>query len=325
MNGLKINTLWIDDKPNPDFVNWADEKFDIDIEVCTCHEDGMAALQNPNSNWDAVILDANCKITNDPHEVPSLDSLTASMFKIHEFCKSYDKSIPWFVYTGGSYDGRKELQSRIPKRVWDDRPYYNKPIDMNKLFENIKKAVEKSDKWKMKKQYEKVFEIFENKSSINALGDTENSILLKLLIAKDSIKEASNPDHLNNIRKFIAGGVMKTIKKMGVIPEGITDLNVKSRHLGNIRFKNSIPIHIQRAFHAIISTCQDGSHGCNEGEEGEIPPQIDKLVREGNAPYLLSSLVYELLNILIWLKGFMESHNDKEQNLLYFKYIEKSK
>ncbi len=67
-----------------------------------------------------------------------------------------------------------------------------------------------------------------------------------------------------------------------------------------------------------VSTCQDGSHACNEGDDGEIPPQIDKLVRDGKAPYLLPSLVFEVLNILVWLKDFMINYSDKDKNLVTF-------
>jgi len=318
MNGQKMKTLWIDDEPNNEFINFAFE-FDIDIEVCTCHEDGMRALKNPKMSWAAVILDANCKMTNDSHETPSLESLNESILEIHKFCTSFDKFIPWFVYTGGAYEGFEQLESRISKkRNWDDRKYYNKPKDKYELFDNIKKAVEKSNEWKIKDDYNSVFELFNIISPYNELGDIESSMLLKLLLAKDSIVEATYPDHLNNIRKFIAGGVMKTLSNMGVIPASIKELNKKGKHLSDDRFKVNIPIHVQRSFHTIITVCQDGSHSGKEAEEGKIPAQIDKLVREGVAPYLLISLVYDLLNILIWLKGFMKTNSDRDKNLIDF-------
>lgn len=318
MNGQKMKTLWIDDEPNDEFINEAYE-FDIDITVCTCHEDGMFALKKPNSNWDAVILDANCKLTNDSQEAPSLESLTESILEIHTFCTAYYKFTPWFVYTGGAYEGFEQLESRISnKREWDDRKYYNKPIDRYKLYDNLKKAVEKSKEWKIKSEYNSAFEIFKIKSPFNVLGDIESSMLLKLLLAKDSIVEATYPDHLNNIRKFIAGGVMKTLSNMGVIPASIKELNKKGKHLSDDRFKINIPIHVQRSFHTIIAVCQDGSHSGKEAEEGKIPAQIDKLVREGDVPYLLISMVYDLLNILIWLKGFIKTNSDRDKNLIDF-------
>jgi hypothetical protein len=315
----KYSVLWIDDNPSEGFLNEAFE-YGLEIEVKTCHNDGIAALRDPNNSYDAIILDANCKITNDDNEKPSLDSLTESILEVHTYCMS-SKFIPWFIYTGGGYEGYANLESRISaKRDWDDRKYYNKPIDRYNLFENLKKVVEEtnSKEWLIRNSYQLVFEVFETKSPYNALDSSDRATLLKLLVNIEFARETSNPDHLNNIRKFVAGGIMKTLSNMGVIPADITELNKKGRHLGDQRYKELIPVHVQRSFYSILSVCQDGSHSNKEAEEGKIPAQIDKLVREGNAPYLLQSLVFELLNILNWLKGFMVKNNDKEKNKVYF-------
>lgn len=314
----RYKVLWIDDDPSEEFIGEAKDYHQIDIDVKTCHNDGIAALKNPDNFYHAIILDANCKITNNEQEKPSLESLNESILEVHTYCTSKSVVIPWFVYTGGGYEGFDNLASRISsKREWDDRKYYNKPKARYELFENLKKSVNQvnSTEWQLWNKHRHVFGIFDSKSPFLALDVHEKSMLIKLLVAAETPEESRNPDHLNNIRKFIAGGVMRTLSNMGVIPLSITKINGKSSHLGDKRFTESIPVHVQRAFYAIISTCQDGSHSGKEVEEEKIPPQIDKLVREGNAPYLLPSLVYEVLNILVWLKQFMISNNDKEQNL----------
>ena len=315
----RFNVLWIDDDPSESFLNEAYE-YGLDIDVKTCHNDGISALKNPNNSYDAIILDANCKITNEESEKPSLDSLTESILEVHSYCTA-SQLIPWFVYTGGGYEGFDNLESRISsKRLWDDRKYYKKPIQRYELFENLKKAIEEinSSEWQIRNEYQSVFAIFKNDSPYNALGDFEKALLLELLLAKDSPVEATKPSHLNNIRKFVAGGIMKTLSNMGIIPAEITELNSKSRHIGDQTFKEKIPFHIHRSFYSIVSICQEGSHSDKEAEDGKIPPQIDRLVRDGNAPFLLQSLVFELLNILFWLKDFMDSNNDKEKNKVDF-------
>lgn len=321
----RYKVLWIDDDPSDEFIGEAKDYYQIDIDVKTCHDDGIAALKNPDNFYHAIILDANCKITNDEQEKPSLESLNESILEVHAYCTSKSVVIPWFVYTGGGYEGYSNLESRISsKREWDDRKYYNKPKDRYELFENLKKSVEKinSPEWRVWNKHRDGFRLFNTNSPFIALDENDKSMLLKLLIAVEVTEESRNPDHLNNIRKFIAGGVMKTLSNMGVIPNLITELNAKGAHLGDKRFREHIPIHIQRAFHSIISTCQDGSHSDKEAEEGKIPAQVDKLVREGKAPYLLNSLVFELLNILIWLNDFMIAFNEKDRNLVTFKIKE---
>lgn len=319
----RYKVLWIDDDPSDEFIGEAKDYYQIDIDLKTCHNDGIAALKNPDNFYHAIILDANCKITNDEQEKPSLKSLTESILEVHMYCTS-KSIIPWYVYTGGGYEGFADLASRIPsKREWDDRKYYNKPKDRYELFDNLKKSVKQinSIEWRLWNKHRQVFEIFDSKSPFLALDVQDRSMLIKLLVAAETTEESSNPAHLNNIRKFVAGGVIKTLSNMGVIPLTITKINGKSSHLGDKRFTESIPVHVQRAFYAIVSTCQDGSHSGKEVEEEKIPPQIDRLVREGKAPYLLPSLVYEILNILVWLKEFMISYGDKEANLKNFNSI----
>lgn len=320
MDKYRYRVLWIDDDPSEEFVNEAFE-YDLDIEVKTCHNDGIMALKNKYNKFDAIILDANCKITNDVSEKPSLAALTESIHEVHSFC-TLGTLIPWFVYTGGGYEGFDDLAGRIPsKREWDDRKYYNKPIDRYLLFKKLKLSVEQANSkgWKIWNIYRSVFEVFENKNPYNALDAKEKSTLLELLMAIDLPEESTKPRHLNELRKLVAGAIMKSLTNMGVIPSSIIELNGKSRHLADHRFKEAIPIHVQRSFYSIVSICQDGSHTEKEAEEGKIPAQIDKLVRDGEAPYLLRSLVFELLNILIWLNGFMNSYKDREKNLIDFK------
>lgn len=320
MEKYRYRVLWIDDDPSEEFVNEAFE-YSLDIDVKTCLNDGINALNSTDNKYDAIILDANCKITNDENEKPSLATLTDSIHDIDSFC-TLGTLIPWFVYTGGGYEGFEDLAGRIhSKREWDDRKYYNKPIDRYLLFDKLKIAVEQinSKDWKIWNIYRPVFDVFDNKSPYNSLDAKEKAILLELLMAIELPEESAKSRYLNDLRKLVAGAIMKTLTKMGVIPSTIVELNGKSRHLGDPRFKEAIPIHVQRSFFSIVSICQDGSHTEKEAEEDKVPAQIDKLVRDGEAPYLLKSLVFELLNILIWLKGFMLSYNDREKNLIDFK------
>lgn len=321
MEKEKIEVLWFDDNPKESFILNASYE-NIKITTAENLDEGLKLLSK-GYIYDALIFDVNYKKKSENE--PSLI--------VHEVIdvvkKITNEKIPWFVLTAGDYEGIDYIKNMIVTTNWEKelgtKKFYSKFDKVDILFEDIKRTVKhfNSIEWQLKNKYYNVFEIFDLKNEFNALDNTEKNILMNLLVASEKNDSSSNPDHLNNIRKFIAGGIMKTLSNMGVIPLSLDKINKKSVHLGDKKFTESIPIHVQRAIHSIIETCQDGSHASNEGEEGKIPPQIDKLVREGNAPYLLYSLVYELLNILFWLKDFMASHNNKEQNLIDFKKIEK--
>ena len=53
-----------------------------------------------------------------------------------------------------------------------------------------------------------------------------------------------------------------------------------------------VPVYIQRSFHSAVTVSNEGSHRL----------RIDQDTKDGVAPYLIRSTVFELLNILIWLK-----------------------
>lgn len=278
MNRYKV--LWIDDQPSEEFINEAFEN-KIDIVVAECHNEGIALLKNPQNSWDAIILDANCKVTDDPEEAPSLESLTDTIHYIKEFSKE-KYFIPWFVYTGGGYEGFKSINNIILKnRDWDDRKYYDKPKDRNTLFINLKKAADDREFTSLRHRFKDVCEIY----------PFEDILEILFSINKDEI---SNSDLFNKIRKIL-DWVMKYCNDCGVLPIQFNGSNLSecSNFLGKEEIKFYVPIYIQRSFHSCVVVSSEGSHRLS----------VDEAVKSGLAPYLLRSTVFELLNILTWCKS----------------------
>ena len=54
-----------------------------------------------------------------------------------------------------------------------------------------------------------------------------------------------------------------------------------------------IPIYIQRAIHTCVAVTNPGSHRT----------KTDSDVKDGKAPYLIRSLIYNMLDILYWCKN----------------------
>ena len=136
MEELLIEVLWIDDEPSEAF---KDEAFEegINITNCVCVDEGIRLLKDNSKVWDAIILDANCKITGNEIE-PDISAL----YKAVKHLLKANLSIPWFVYTAKSMDWSDNLRNLIndDNRTWDDRDFYHKPSQRYELFANIKKA-----------------------------------------------------------------------------------------------------------------------------------------------------------------------------------------
>ncbi len=285
----RYTVLWIDDEADDEFL---DNAYDngIDIKVARCHNDGVIMLKDSSTHWDAVILDANCKISNSSSEAPSLDSLTESIKSITEFCVS-DRFIPWFIYTGGAYESFNSLPFMISKeRIWDDRKYYNKPADYRELFENIKKAADSNEYTKVKMRYSDVLHFEEI-----------NSRLIELLV-KVERGETRNSECFNSIRKMLED-IFRRCQKSGILDVEFngTNLGECSKRLGELDL-TLVPIHIKRSLHS----CVEISNSCSHGSP------LDLIVKGGEAPYLLRSTTYELLNIILWCRSLPTSQLEIE-------------
>ena len=68
------------------------------------------------------------------------------------------------------------------------------------------------------------------------------------------------------------------------------NLNACSVYLGKKELSDYVPVHIQRSMHSCVEICNNGSHRI----------EIFNYVQSGQAPFLIRSTVFELLNLLKW-------------------------
>lgn len=104
-------------------------------------------------------------------------------------------------------------------------------------------------------------------------------------------KRFTDPKLLNEIRKYLEDFVIAFLESKSFFTDEVKSLNDRSRY---IERKEDIPEYIKRSFHSLVRIVQEGSHGRTI---------IDNDVRYGNAPYLLQSCLFELLNIIYWTKN----------------------
>ena len=113
--------------------------------------------------------------------------------------------------------------------------------------------------------------------------------------------EYDNADVFNKIRKVLEW-VMLYCNDIGLLSVKFkgTNLNECSKFLGDPKMLEVIPVYVQRSFHSAVTISNGGSHrDC-----------INHDTKEGIAPYLVQSTVYELLNIIIWLQTLPTGDED---------------
>ena len=301
-----IRALWIDDDPSQPFINHAaKEEYGIGIVVKECYEDGIAWLKQNRDKCDAVILDVNCKISNDPNESPSMDSFRDKANSVYSICEEGDSFIPWYIYTGGGYEGMKYIESIVPKRDWARKRYYNKPSDRNILLTDIVEMTSEREDVQIRKKYSDI---------IRFCPDEYADVIIKVAEIIEENKTAEKS--VFNEMRGVLGWTMQYGKEHGLFPEPIKSIASCNSFLKQLD-DDIIPAYIQTKYNACVESTQNGSHDSSEGER----LKVRKDVLEGNAPYLIRSTFFELLDVLTWFQT-LPTDNIGIQNL-YDKIKEK--
>lgn len=292
---FKIKVLWVDDEPNEDFMNEAYEE-GLDLDNVICVEDGIAKVNNPKKSYDAIILDGNCRIKHDFSEQPSLNALTEA---INTLLKKAP-NLPWFVYTAANYEGSNSLDWIIKtagNREYDDKSFYVKSADRYIMYDHIKKAVANMPTTIVKEKYSDVLKVYSSPEFI------------QLLIGLEQGSMALDSNVPNTVRKILEW-VMGYLNQEGILPVLFTGTNLSECSVCLGMMRGFIPAYIQRSVHHCEELSNEGSHRDSN---------TNKIIREGNAPYLNMSLVVDLLNILHWC-GTLSKDIENNRKLSFKSY-----
>lgn len=291
-NKRLIKVLWIDDNPTQ-FDEFLDDAHDegLDITVFQTVEAGLKELENRNAIYEALILDANCKIADEETEVPQLVALSHAIVGLYV----RDINLPWFVYTGGSYDGKEALEHLIPQqyRKWDERQWYNKPDDEYELFAAIKSAVAKSEDHKLMEQFPEAFDICKSQELLD---------LLRKMNTHDFERDETAPNSL----RCVADEVCDFLRDNGIFVSEFTSSNhIKECSIlfGTDKNYQYVPIYIQNSLRSLSDYCNAGSHQ-SENKNKVKPNKVRADIKAGNAKYLNRAAIHSLMNVILWAHSF---------------------
>lgn len=285
----KYKILWIDDQWEElsSFKDLCELIHDIEVVPCRYAVDGMKLFEAQLQLWSAVVLDAKVLMNSD-NEVAGLKGLQHSVKRIHEL--SLKRYVPTFILTGQPDLFSNETFSEVYGK------FYEKAKDEEQLIHDIKQAADQLVVTQIRKKYGNILEIWPERESeiINILTTIE-------------LGNSNNSTCLNEIRKMLED-VMERISQSGLLLINYTSTNLAecSRFLGQRWLQVLIPIYIQRSIHSCVEICNPGSHRT----------ELEMAVKEGRAPFVLNSTVFELLNILYWCKNLEKLPSKEEVNLM---------
>ena len=279
-----IKVLWIDDECKDiygelsvmgrEFIEYAYEQ-EIEITPISAYKDGLTAIESRPLEWCAVILDIREQKATTGSAV---DGYQNAYDWLRDFHNKRNQLEP-YVFTLSGEKRYHDKDSLIRKESYCSKRVYDKNSgDYKILFEDIRKIEKVSDLYKLQNEYTNLLCI------ANLLGENANNRLLEIMYPILIKKRFTDPKYLEDF-------VIAFLESKSFFPDEVKSLNDRSRY---IERKEDIPEYIKRSFHSLVRIVQEGSHGRTI---------IDNDVRYGNAPYLLQSCLFELLNIIYWTKN----------------------
>lgn len=289
MNKYKI--LWIDDQYEllSELMERCEVMNGFEITKCRFAKEGMNTFENHLEEWSAVILDAKV-LMESLNEVPNLTGLRYCRDRINELKPR--RYVPMFVFTGQPDLISNELFENLVDK------YYSKGDDDDQLIEDIISAADLQEETQIIHKHQTVFDVWpESKHDLLRI--------LKVLEKEDW----QNNSVLNDIRKIMSD-IMFRLNDRGLCTEihDGSNLNACSRMLCLPYMETIIPVYIQRAIHTCVAVTNPGSHRT----------KTDSDVKDNKAPYLIRSLIYNMLDILYWCRC-LPPEDYKEMSLLAVK------
>lgn len=300
------NILWMDDEHDGMSGLNGDAKLNgIILNPYKSLNDGISELKKNYPIYDGVLLDA--KFFEYEDDVKGSED-TDNVHRAKEALLQLPKKFEVFVLTGQAEAFDDKTFKKAFKKV------YKKGIDtdIEQLFSDIKDAADQLSDTQIRHEYSRVFDVCTERY----IGEAAAHDLLDLLQYN-----GDSTDKFNQIRKIVED-LFRAFNKYGLLPNEFVHpnvaLNPSSRFLCGQEQSNStsndlkkyklkedavVPEQIAHFLRSILTITQGGSHRS----------KIDAHVGSLKTPYLFKSVLFQLLDVLVWFKQYIDS-NPKPEN-----------
>lgn len=308
MEHILYNILWIDDEHESlGGTKGRAKRNGINLIPFKSLNGGMGELERNYPFYDGVLLDAKF-FENEDDEKGTED--TYNVHRAKEQLLQLKKKFEIFVLTGQAeaYEDKtfKKAFTKVYKKGSDD--------EVDRLFADIKEAASSQEDTQIRHSYKRVFDVCTEKY----IGEYAGQDILNLLKVED---ESNIDNHFNSIRKIVED-LFSAFHKFTLLPSEFVSPNValnqssiflsgqeqyektvavykQHRHLESTHLPPQIAYYLR----SILAVTQSGSHRSN----------IDHHVRSVKTPFLLKSVFYQLLDVLVWFKMYVDT-NPKTEN-----------
>ncbi|OYU56725.1 MAG: hypothetical protein CFE25_05725 [Chitinophagaceae bacterium BSSC1] len=309
----KLKVIWFDDAHETlEIIKEKAFLNDIELVGFGNAKDGIEELEKNIRLYDAAILDGIFYLDKNDLGTTSSNkpffNVATTLLKMEQI-----KKMPWFILSGQAsftIDKNSLASSFKDNKVYDK----NDPILIDQLWLDIKADSAIQEDTQIRYKYKKVFEI----CSENYLGNIVDLKLLGLVKLNESKEAIDVIKALNEIRGIIEI-LFGKLKDLALIPNEIFSkngwINQSNRFLGDNHQEykwHSNPIHPTISFliQSILQVSQDASHELPE----KLTLKVKQFIALNNTPYLFRSTLNQLFDVLVWVKIFIDEHQEIKLN-----------
>lgn len=329
-----VQVLWVEDDPDVTLTYPLEAaKYGLQLMPFPCWDDAKAALERDYHRWSAIILDAKCK-----HHRDSKDSaivfLREALKDISVLSEKNGHIIPWYVLTGGD---ESEVSDSIndERMQWDkdwtdseNKKYYSKNVDNEKLFRRIRYHAYKSPRIQIQEMYRHVFEAVEecgiDDNGYNALED----LLVPIHFPKD-IKDKDYNDKFEKARTVLEY-IFRSMSSHGILPDWGKQVNlqwsscllsgmsaIRKDEKGNdvviIECKKQIlPAVLKETLRGMTRIIPAFCHSDNK-EEKDVKKE-EFLGKVDDSTLLLKSFAFQISDFILWYRNYLKDNSNFAEN-----------
>lgn len=307
MEDIVYNILWIDDEHESlTGTKGRAKRNGIQLVPFKSLNAGMSELEQNYPFYDGVLLDA--KFLENEDDIKGSED-TDNVHRAKEQLLQLKKKFEIFILTGQAEAYEDTTFHKAFKNVYKK----GSDEDIERLFVDIKNAAANQQDTQLRHVYKRVFDVCTEKY----IGEMAGQDILNLLKVND---ETNIDNHFNTIRKivedlYMAFGKFRLLPGEFVTPS--VSLNEASKFLAGKSLDGTffiekgyqhleethLPKQIAFYLRSILSVTQAGSHRSD----------IDLFVKSLKTSYLFKSVFFQLLDILVWFKIYVDS-NPSTQN-----------
>lgn len=306
MEDIVYNILWIDDEHETlTGTKGRAKRNGIQLVPFKSLNAGISELKQNYPFYDGVLLDA--KFIENEDDIKGSED-TDNIHRAKEQLLQLKKKFEIFVLTGQAEAYEDSTFNKAFKKVYKK----GSDEDIEQLFEDIKAAAKCQFDFQIRYEYSRVFEIGNEKYLGSKIYEPIINLLKQIKATNDF---EPTKDNLLPIRKIIETSFDRLFE-LGIIPYDIYSdgFNPIVKFLCNNKNNSEYSVskefmHPTMAylFDNLVFVIQDSQH-----DTKKLKLNVDNYISYIKSPYLFKSLVFQLLDYLIWLKQFIDENSKIE-------------